>query len=150
MDEKSLRLRRTYRATRQEVFEAWTSPAALKAWWGPPGYGTPTVEVDLRVGGRYRLGMRKLPDGEIFYLSGVYREVKVPEKLVYTWRWESEPQYGESVVTVEFVARGDSTEVVLSHAELPTDDARERHGKGWAGCVDRLEEYFQQRKGEKS
>ena len=110
----------------------------MKHWWGPEGYATPTAEVDLRVGGRYRLGMRKLPDGEIFYLAGTYREVRHPEKLVYTWRWEAEPEMGETLVTVEFHDVGKETEVVLTHEYFPNQKVRDDHNKGWNSCLDRL------------
>jgi uncharacterized protein YndB with AHSA1/START domain len=73
--ETTLRLTRTFRAPRDTVFQAWTDPEELKRWWGPPGYATPVVELDLRVGGRYRIGMRELPDGQVFYLSGAWEEV---------------------------------------------------------------------------
>lgn len=134
----TLRLTRVFAAPREKVFRAWTSAEALTQWWGPLGHGTASAEVDLRAGGRYRLGMRKLPDGAIFYLSGAYREVKAPEKLVYTWRWEAEPEYGETLVTIEFRDRGTSTEVVLTHELFPTETMREQHGQGWSGCLDRL------------
>lgn len=94
--------------------------------------------MDLRVGGRFRLGMRKLPDGEIFYLAGTYREVRPPERLVYTWRWESEPELGETLVTVELRERGASTEVVLTHELFPSAEVRQQHERGWASCLDRL------------
>ena len=136
--ETTLRLTRVFTAPREKVFRAWTSPEALTQWWGPPGHGTASAEVDLRAGGRYRLGMRKLPDGAIFYLSGAYREVKATEKLVYTWRWEAEPEYGETLVTVEFRDRGTSPEVVLTHELFPTEAMREQHGQGRSGCLDRL------------
>ncbi len=136
--ETTLNLRRIFKAPRQKVFRAWTDPEELKKWWGPEGYATPSAEVDLRVGGKYRLGMRKLPNGEIFYLSGVYREVRPPERLVYTWRWESEPAMGETLVTVEFREAGESTEVVLTHELFPTEKARDDHSRGWNGCLDRL------------
>ena len=51
--ETTLRITRTFAAPRDRVFPAWTNPEKLKQWWGPPGYATPTGEVDLRVGGRY-------------------------------------------------------------------------------------------------
>ncbi|MFQ6031063.1 MAG: SRPBCC domain-containing protein, partial [Dehalococcoidia bacterium] len=52
----TLRLNRTYPAPRELVFSAWTDPERVKHWWGvEPGYSTPIVEIDLRVGGRYRL-----------------------------------------------------------------------------------------------
>ena len=136
--ETTLHLRRTFHAPREKVFRAWTDPEELKHWWGPEGYATPTAEVDLRVGGRYRLGMRKLPDGEIFYLAGTYREVRHPEKLVYTWRWEAEPEMGETLVTVEFHDVGKATEVVLTHEFFPNQEVRDDHNKGWNSCLDCL------------
>lgn len=134
----TLHLRRTFAAPRERVFRAWTSPEELKKWWGPHGYTTPTAEVDLRVGGKYRLGMKKLPEGEVFYLAGTYREVRPPEKLVYSWRWEAEPEQGETLVTVEFLDRGGSTEVALTHERFPSEKMRDDHNRGWIGCLDRL------------
>ncbi len=136
--ETTLHLRRTFAAPREKVFRAWTDPEELKKWWGPEGYATPSADVDLRVGGKYRLGMMKLPNGEVFYLSGVYREVRPPKRLVYTWRWEAQPELGEPLVTVEFHEAGNSTEVVLTHEFFPTEQARDDHNKGWNSCLDRL------------
>jgi uncharacterized protein YndB with AHSA1/START domain len=136
--ETTLHLTRTFAAPREKVFRAWTEPEELKRWWGPEGYATPIAEVDLQVGGKYRLGMRKLPEGDLFYLVGTYREVRRPEKLVYTWSWEGQADFGETLVTVEFRDRGPSTEVVLTHALFRTEKARQDHDKGWNGCLDRL------------
>ena len=136
--ETTLHLRRTFPAPRDKVFRAWTDPEALKKWFGPEGYETPFAEVDLRVGGRYRFGMRKLPAGDIFYLAGTYREVRPVEKLVYTFHWESEPEYGETLVTVEFLGRGGATEVVLTHELFPTEKAKQSHEKGWSSSLERL------------
>ncbi len=137
--ETTLTLRRTFQAPREKVFHAWTDPETLKKWWGPEGYETPEAEVDLRVGGRYRLGMRKLPDGEVFYLSGAFREISPPERLVYTWSWEqASMDVGETLVTIEFRVAGQSTEVVLKHELFPNEEARENHNQGWNGCLDKL------------
>ncbi len=57
---------------------------------------------------------------------------------MYTWRWEAEPELGETLVTVEFLDRGTSTEVVLTHEFFVTEKARDDHQKGWHGCLDRL------------
>jgi len=134
----TLRLTRTFAAPRKRIFRAWTDPKELKKWWGPQGYSTPIAEVDLRVGGTYRFGMMKLPKGDLFYLSGTFREVMPPEKLVYTWVWEAEPDFGETLVTVEFRDRGNSTEVVLTHELFPSKKAQDDHDKGWNSCLDRL------------
>ncbi len=134
----TLKLTRTFRAPREKVFRAWTDPEGLKQWWGPLGYECPEATVDLRPGGKYRLAMRKLPDGEVFYVSGAYREVRPPQRLVYTWRWESQPEMAETLVTVEFLDRAGATEVVLLHELFPSEPIRDDHDKGWNGCLDRL------------
>jgi uncharacterized protein YndB with AHSA1/START domain len=141
--ETTLHLKRTFAAPREKVFRVWTDPEELKKWWGPKGFSTPSGEVDLRVGGKYRLAM-KPPVGEVFYLTGTYREVRPPEKLVYTWNWEgkacegSEALAGETLVTVEFHDLGASTEVILIHELFPNEKARDAHDHGWNGCLDRL------------
>jgi uncharacterized protein YndB with AHSA1/START domain len=135
--EGTLRVRRIFNATRDAVFRAWTDPRALVQWWMPKdGFSVPSAHVDLRVGGRYRVAMRN-PAGEVFHLSGTYREVAPPARLVYTWNWEDTTGMGETLVTVEFRDLGATTEVVLTH-ELPDAEQRDRHGVGWGGCLDRL------------
>jgi uncharacterized protein YndB with AHSA1/START domain len=64
----TLRLRRTFAAPRQRVFQAWTTPQEMKRWTGPGEYTTPLAEVDLRPGGRYRIHMRT-PDGTLRRLT---------------------------------------------------------------------------------
>jgi uncharacterized protein YndB with AHSA1/START domain len=97
---------------------------------------TAHAEVDLRVGGRYRITMLG-PDGSERRVGGVYREIDPPAKLVYTWKWE-ESAMPDSVVTVEFIDHGKSTEVVLRHDGLVDPDSRARHEHGWNGCLDNL------------
>ena len=136
-----LRLTRTFAAPRERVFRAWTEPAALARWWIPqPGYTLPRAEIDLRVGGRYRLTMRD-PAGHEFALVGAYREVHAPERLVYTWCWEeTASDAAETLVTVEFHARATTTEVVLTHERFSDAAACARHREGWSGCLEHLEE----------
>jgi len=99
----------------------------------------PSAELDLRPGGRYRLTMRDAK-GEEFSLTGVYREVRPPERLVYTWRWEGTEREGdgETLVTVEFEASGATTLLHLTHEQFPDTAARARHGVGWGSVLDRL------------
>lgn len=138
-EDTTLQLTRTFTATREEVFRAWTDPEALKQWWLPgEGFSLPSAEIDLRVGGRYRLTMRN-SQGELFYLGGTYREVRPPERLVYTWRWEhTEMDVGDTLVTVDFRARGNSTEVAITHELFPSGALRDRHDVGWSACLERL------------
>lgn len=138
-DAAAVRITRTFRAKRERVFRAWTNPEELKRWWGPAGFVTPAAEIDLRVGGQYCITMQA-PSGNRFRLSGTYVEVAPPERLVMTWSWNGtmEDDGHESLVTLEFHAKGDGTEVRVHHERLPAG-AIANHEAGWNGSIDRLE-----------
>jgi uncharacterized protein YndB with AHSA1/START domain len=99
--------------------------------------------MDLRVGGKYRIQMQA-PDGEFFTAVGVFKEVKAPERLVYTWDWEKDgggEEFGEvegktSQITVEFLKRGERTEMVLTHTRFATVESRDSHARGWGKIVE--------------
>lgn len=137
----SLTVRRVVPAPRERVFAAWTTPEALKRWSAPGDRTNPTVEVDLRVGGRYRIDMAA-PNGATHRVVGTYVEIDPPRRLVYTWFWETNPTLGEMLITVEFLPHGEHTEVVLVHSKLPSAEAVVNHERGWVGCLDRLEGLF--------
>lgn len=133
----ALRLTRQFAAPPDKVFKAWTQPETLKRWCAPGEMTTPVAEVDLRVGGRYRIHMRG-PDGTLHRVTGIYQEVDPPRRVVYTWAWEEKPEEGETLVTVEFRDRGGRTEVVLIHERFPNEAVRDSHASGWAGCLAKL------------
>jgi uncharacterized protein YndB with AHSA1/START domain len=127
------------RAPRTLVFEALTEPDELAKWWGPRGFSAPSVEVDLRVGGGYRIAMQP-PEGEMFYLSGEFREVDPPTRLVYTFRWEDpDPDDRETVVAIALNELGEFTELVLDQGTFATEPRRALHYEGWTDCLDRLQ-----------
>jgi uncharacterized protein YndB with AHSA1/START domain len=137
----AVRLERTFAATPEEVFDAWTSPEVLTRWWAAqPTWTSPGCEVDLRVGGRYVLRMRS-DDGRIYAVGGEYREVDRPRRLVYTWCWEGTdgPDPGVvSLVTVEFRLEAEGTTVVLEHSGLTSEQSRSGHEAGWNGALENL------------
>ena len=133
-------VRRTIRADLQRVFDAWTRPEHLRAWWGPRPVTCAGAEVDLRVGGRYRI-LNALPDGSQVAIEGEFRVVEPRRKLVYTWRLDAGAE-GFSLVTVRFEPRGDATEVSVVHEQIASEPTRESHEKGWIGCLDGLERLF--------
>jgi uncharacterized protein YndB with AHSA1/START domain len=137
----TLVVRRTIRASADRIFEAWTQPEHLRAWWGPRPVVCSGAEVDLRVGGRYRID-NAIPDGSTVVIEGEFREIDRPRKLVYTWCMGGDTQE-TSLVTVRFEERGTATEVVIVHERVPTEAARDSHGKGWNGCLDGLAAFFE-------
>jgi len=150
-DNIQLQITRVFDAPRELVFNAWTDVNHFRNWFGAAACGGSTLEsvkVDARVGGRFRLQMRR-PDGEYFTSVGVYREVKPPELLVFTWQFEKdgsgdefgEVELPEMLVTVEFKALGNKTELVLTHEHFASIESREGHNDGWTRCLDALGEF---------
>jgi uncharacterized protein YndB with AHSA1/START domain len=133
-------VRRVIQATPERLFIAWTQPEQLKKWWGPPSVACVDAEVDLRVGGRYRIA-NQFPDGKLLWISGEFQVIEPPHKLVYTWCLEPESQVAE-LVTVLFEPRATGgTEVIVVHERIPNKTARETHEQGWFGCLDGLAKF---------
>ena len=140
----SLSMTRRFAAPREAVFAAWTDPAAIARWIGPRSIKAEVKAMTAKPGGSYRIAMHGA-NGSIMNVSGTYREVVPPERLVFTWAWErfspsgqKEEEQDETLVTVEFHERGTWTEVVLTHELFQTAEQRDRHSVGWNGCFDVL------------
>lgn len=91
-DDGDFVLTRVFDAPRELVFKAWTDPEHLARWWGPHGF-TNSCEMDVRPGGKYRIVMHGPPrhPGD-FPMSGVYREIVEPERIVYTVDHSENPE----------------------------------------------------------
>ena len=137
----SLRITRLIQANQQDVWNAWTQPEQMRQWSCPAPSGVQNVESDFRVGGAFTIAMR-VEDTD-YTAIGTYKEIDAPNRLVYTWDWkEEENRIGETLVTVEFEARGDETEVVLLHSGFPAVEAKESHEQGWGACIAHFEALF--------
>jgi len=138
----SLQIKRTFAAPRERVYRAWTDAKQFALWFHPTAeYSTVITRLDLRNGGNYSLEMHH-KGGNVSRLAGTYKEVKPPEKLVFTWRWQREDRAPETLVTVEFHDLGESTEVCLTHTNFTNPEDRNKHNEGWTGCFGVLEEYL--------
>jgi uncharacterized protein YndB with AHSA1/START domain len=135
----ALVLRRTYAAPRQRVFDAWTKPELAMKFLGTGDVTVPEVRMDVRTGGSYTIVMR-MPDGELWNVRGTYREVRPPERLVMTWRWEEEKPEDEhdTLLTLEFNDLDGGTELVLTHEQFASEDSRDRHQEGWTKIMGQL------------
>ncbi len=134
----ALNVSRRFRAPRERVFRALTDAEQLVKWWGPKGFTVPDLALDVRPGGAWRTTMRS-PDGEDHVMSGVYREIVPPSRLVFTWGMEG-PRRHETVVTIELFEVADGTWLELHQEVFDSAESRARHEHGWAGCFDCLEE----------
>jgi len=138
----SLTLKRKLKASPAQVFSAWADPKKIVHWFGPNETqdGSVQAEMDVRPGGRYRLGF-KTQDGEYHEVRGVYREVVLDNRLVFTWAWHSTPER-QSLVTVTVAKDGDGTLLTLNHEQFFDEKARDGHQRGWTGTLEKLDRYL--------
>jgi uncharacterized protein YndB with AHSA1/START domain len=103
----TMHIRRVFNAPRERLFRAWTDPKKMTEWFchAKPERIGKLVVMDVRPGGRYGFDISDA-NGKVFKVRGEYLEIKTPEKLVFTWFWETEPEYGNTLVTLEFVDWG--------------------------------------------
>lgn len=132
-------VRRKIVATPERLFDAWTRAEELREWWGPQNVKCIAAEVDLRVGGVYRIA-NQFPDGRILWISGEFLSIERPHRLEYTWRVGS-PHAPVERVRVQFVRSGDQTEVIVTHSRIDGETSRESHQQGWQGCLEGLKGY---------
>lgn len=136
----TLEITRLFKAPRERVFAAFTTAESMNQWFGCRGKTT-TCTTDFRVGGSYRLVTHAPESGETFIVTGVYREISPPAKVVFTWKYEGDEDWAdcESVVMAEFKAIGDQTELRLTHTGFPSAESRNNHSQGWNICMGKMD-----------
>ncbi len=155
-----LTITRTFRAPRMLLWTAWTNAEMMKLWWGPRGYTTPVVKIDLREGGTYLTCMRS-PEGKDTWITGTYLDVVPMERLVMTDSFADEQgnvvpgtYYGmgaefpqEMRITVTFEDQGDETKFTLTHSDISTLSEEHRSGmhQGWNEMFDKLAEMLERK-----
>lgn len=113
------------------VWAALTT-SELATWFWPPRYEA-VVELDVRVGGAYRVD----GPGTGMAVSGVYVAVEAPRRLVQTWRWDGDD--AETLVTITLADADDGgTVLTIVHENFADSDECENHRIGWEACLDRL------------
>ncbi|HEY6125386.1 MAG TPA: SRPBCC domain-containing protein [Steroidobacteraceae bacterium] len=131
-------VRRTIAASAEDLFDAWLDPEAMVQWMRPNKVRRTEVRVEPRVGGSYEILML-IDSGNILH-SGVYRVIDRPRRLVFTWM-SGPTDSKETLVTVDFVAAGARTEVIVTHEQLP-ESAMPSHNNGWTASLGLLEEFM--------
>jgi len=164
MNEKTLEftISRTFNAPREEVWKAWTVPELMAQWWGPKGFAIGKYTLDFRPGGTYHYSM-KAPDGSIMWGKFLYRDITVPEKMVFV-NCFSDEQGGitrhpfsatwprETLSTVTFKEAAGKTTVTVNWVPLnATEEERKTFAdgmagmqQGWGGTLDQLEAFLAQ------
>jgi uncharacterized protein YndB with AHSA1/START domain len=133
-----VRIERTFAASAESVFDAWTSPEVMRRWFHcAPDWDTPEAEVDLRVGGTVRVVMRQ-PDGTEVEAKGEYTLIDRPRRLAMTWTFDDDPS-NEQLIELSFSESDGTTTVLMINSGVSTDGRRDAQDWGWRGCFDELE-----------
>ncbi len=147
---RELTITRVFDAPRELVFKMWTDPKYVAQWWGPKGFTNPVCEMDVRPGGALRIVMRA-PDGVDYPMTGIFREIVEPERLVFTnIAVDAEGNHLlEGLTTVTFARHGDKMKLTLQTRAvgLVAHAARMLEGMeaGWTQSLERLEAYVASR-----
>jgi len=136
---RELVITRIFDAPRALVFEAWTKPEHLVHWFGPNGFTLPVCEMDVRVGGSYRLCMRASSGWE-HYTHGVYREIVPAERIVWTSVFEDVPG-SEILTTVTFAEHEGKTKLTVHQTYSFESDATRGAPQGWTETLEHLAAY---------
>jgi len=143
---RELVITRIFDAPRELVWQAWTDQAHVAQWWGPKGFTCPLCELDVRPGGLIRIDMRA-PDGAVYPMKGVFREIAAPERLVFTSSAldkEGKPMF-EVLTTILFADKNGKTMLTMQARVLTATEAAAPHlagmELGWTQTLDRLGHY---------
>lgn len=138
-----LSIGRVIEAAREKVFRAWTDPEVISTWWGPNGFTTPYIKVDLRPGGAFDTVMHG-PDGTEYPGKGVFLEVSEPERLVFTDAftegWQPATPFMTTIVTFEESEGKTTCLATIRHWSAEDKAKHEEMGfqTGWGEMMDRL------------
>lgn len=140
---QELVITRLFDAPRELVFKVWTDSEHLAQWWGPRGFTNPVCELDARPGGAILVHMRA-PDGVVYPMSGVFREISAPERLVFVSAAldaNNQPMF-EVLTTVTFTEQGNGTKLVVRANVIRTTAAAAPYlagmNEGWTQSLERL------------
>jgi uncharacterized protein YndB with AHSA1/START domain len=142
--ESEVVLTRVFDAPRALVFKTWIEPRHLAQWWGPRDFTNPVCELDVRVGGKILIHMRA-PNGTVYPMTGTFREIVAPERLVFTAVAEDHAGRAllEGLVTVTFEEQGGKTKLTVREKAVALaaagDPMLAGMETGWAQSLDRLE-----------
>lgn len=144
MEEEKITVHRVFKAPIEKIFTAFTNAEELKKWHSPEGMIIPEAESVLQVGGEYFMTMQDESNAEKYTVRGVYKEVDVPNKIVFTWKWDWDVGGQDTIVTVVFKKLSETeTQVNLTHTGFEGKSSRDEREKGWISTFNKLEQMLE-------
>jgi uncharacterized protein YndB with AHSA1/START domain len=141
----TVEIKKTIKAPIKAVYAAWTEPDQMSKWMGCDQVRNVRAVQDFRVGGDYQIEMTKADTGKELIVSGQFKEIVPNKRVVYSWTSNFEDCPVENtLVAVEFVEVGNTTELILVHSKFPNEDAAQKHSQGWQGSIDKMVQILSQ------
>lgn len=150
--QNELKIVRSFNASKEQVWHAWSDAEHFKKWWGPREFSCPDCTIDFKVGGKWLASMMD-DKGNKIWATGVYKEITPYEKIVFTDCFADEngnivssEQYGmkdvplEMLVTVLLNETNGKTEMTIIHKGLPEGELSKGANIGWNTSIDKMEE----------
>ncbi len=140
-------IERTYAASPERVFAAWSDEAAKAQWFGPAEKHAESYSLDFREGGREHLSV-PTPDGAVYSFDAVYADIVPAQRIVHTYDMHrDDARISVSVATIEFEAIGETTRLTLTEQGVYLDglDAPAEREHGTNAMLDALGSHLQSR-----
>ncbi len=137
-----IEIEKLYKHSISKVFSAFSKKETFEQWIAPSDEITTKMLLhDFKIGGQYRIEFSVPKIGTLF-LSGEYVRIEYPNQICFTWVWEKPDIHAgiNSLVTVNFLQHKEYTKLVITHENLSTLQATERHIQGWSGTLTRLDQ----------
>lgn len=144
-DELVLELTRVLKAPRDLVWKVWNDPEHVKHW-SPDGFRVELQDREVREGAPWRACLRSTDGGKDLWQGGVFREVKEPERLVYTFAWDQDDGSPgqDMLIVLTLYEFGDQTKLTLRQYGFASTSSRDGHAEGWGQGLDALVNYITQ------
>jgi len=142
MSDYTLVITRTFKVSREKVWDAWTNKEELQKWFGPETMAAEFTEFNFTEGGPYTLVMKnKDGTGGAHSASGIFETIDEPSKLIYTWQWMAgvDEYKNKTQITIEFKEVDEGTEMTFIHEGFESEQQKIDHNKGWSSSFDSLD-----------
>ncbi len=140
-------IEKLYRHPIDKVFNAFSQEKAFEQWIAPSDkIETKILLYNFKVGGKYRIKF-SVTEADSMFLGGEYVNIEHLKQICFTWVWENTDIHAgiNSLVTANFLKHKNHTKLEITHENLSTIQATERHIQGWNGTLLRLEQFFKKR-----
>src|SRR6185295_5773940 len=138
MSSNSVSLHRVLKASPEKVYRAFTESMALAAWLPPWGFLCTVHEMNVKVGGTYRMSFHNFTTGHSHSFGGKFLELKPNEFLKYTDVFEDPNLPGEMITTVELKKVSVGTEIKILQEGIPSMIPTEMCYLGWQESLEKL------------